>query len=304
MNDIKPAMFVIIILSVVVLVTLGYVLSGYNISGNPTNPKFVDSFSAEGMKGPISLAYVPEQEILYVSDPGSGYIYGFSAKGELKKVLRPRKYGEKGFLMPGYIESYEGNLLVSDPMQNQIFVYNEKGECSCEFIESEMPLSFSPGPVAAFGNGRVAVSDLNNNTVIIFAPTGRKIKEIGKKAKEKLFVRNNGMDIEGEKIYLSDYVLQQVIIVGLRDINRINLEDEGESSIFPKGLKVTGGMIYLADPLFSKVFGFKLDGTLKMDFGQSTSSKKSLYLPVDIEIFSNKIFVLEKGNKRISVWER
>lgn len=304
MKDLYKFIFAVVIGALVFVATISYIFLNAEVSERPKTPKFITSFGEGNFNNPVSIAYVPEHETIYVSDPEKGIIAGFDTEGRLKKAIRKRRYGEKGFLTPGYICAYSGNLLVSDPYQRQLYIYNIKGECESEFVEAIMPADFYPGPVAGFRDGKLAVADNQKGILYIFNPDGKPKEEYGTYSK-RLFIRAASVDVCGDRVLVLDNGKERVIEVNpFGKVAELTLEGRIQGSEFLVGLTRDGNTIYVADALSSVIRCYSNEGLLKGEFGNVTDSRKKLFLPVGVEIVGNRFFILEKGNKRISVWEK
>lgn len=304
MRDISRLLFAVVASAIILVATVSYV--GLKIVESDTFkvPVFTGSFGRGILESPISIAYVPEHDTVYISDPGKEMIFGFDIRGRLKKVIERRKYGEKGFLTPGYITAYSGNLLVSDPYQRQLYVYNVNGKCESEFIETTMPVDFYPGPVATFQDGKVAVADNKGGVVYVFSPDGRLKTSYGTPSK-RLFVRTGSLEICKGKLMILDNDTERIIqINSFGRVKEVNLWKSEARSSFPTGLKCDSNLFYIADALSSVVICYSHKGNLIGEFGNVADLRKRVFLPVDIEIIGTRFFILEKGNKRVSVWEK
>lgn len=304
MKDIKLLVGVSLFGVLIFTSTILYILFSETSESSFKVPGFERTFATGLFKGPVAMAYVPEQGRLYVSDPPSSSVFGFDLKGVLKATFGPREYNRKGFLLPGYIIAYEGNLLVSDPQQRQLYILDEKGNCEGEFIIEKMPISFTPGPMAAFPDGKVAVADNENGFLYIFHPDGRVKMRIGN-SRERLFIRCGGMTICRETIFLTDFTKSEVIKISyLREVERFKVNIGDEATGFSTGLRCDGRLVYVTDALSSVVKCFSWNGALEGFFGNPPDAAKRLFLPVSIENIGDRFYVLEKGNKRISIWKK
>lgn len=264
---------------------------------------------AEGeLVGPVAVAY--SDALVYVSDPGAGVVRAYDRYGAPRRVLRPREYGTEGFLLPGRLCPYENGVLVCDPEQRQLFFYDRRGRCVSAFIDTPLTSNFRPEAVAASRDGRVAVADNANRSILVFGPDGRlRARFDGAPGQSghrgaSLFARCSGLVWLGGDICLLDADRLEIVRVdpASRRVERVRLSVRATDVGFLEGLAVRAGRFLVADALLSRVYEFDEDGALLGWFGAAMDERKRLSLPVAVAAVGDELFVVEKGARRVSAW--
>jgi hypothetical protein len=246
-----------------------------------------------------AVSYNPSTRQLYAADKQNGVIYVADLKGRIWGKLKHRRYGEKGFLSIYDIAFYENGLLVSDPLERQIF-YCRLKRTPAEFIESTLPVNFRPGLIHSPDSQSVYATGIQLPLIYRFDEFG-KIADVIQFSGLKGSLQATGIYSSVKNIKVSDSNLSSILNISRSRSERIKLSGR-TGSYSPFGLTEYNGFLVTADPFFGEVIFFESSGREVFSFGKSRNPEKSLNLPVDVCCYKNLIFVAEKGGRRVSVW--
>lgn len=247
-----------------------------------------------------AVSYNPFTQHVYAVDKQSGVIYVADLKRKIRGKIKHRSYGEKGFLSIYDITSYENGLLVSDPLERQIF-FCRLGEKPTEFIESTLPINFRPGLIYSPDSQAVFVAGVQLPVVYRFDEFG-KISDAIQISNLKRSMQATGIYFSGESILVIDADLSSILRISGGRLERIRLFGR-VGSYSPFGLAEYKGLLITADPFFGEIIFFGNNGRELFSFGKSRNFEKSLNLPIDVCCYHNLIFVAEKGGRRVSIWK-
>lgn len=139
---------------------------------------------------------------------------------------------------------------------------------------------------------RVLVFDKNFNLLLSFGGFGESLNT---------FVNPSSLFVDEDYIFVCDLASNKVKVF------RHNGEFAGFFIEYPKMVPTSIVMdsnfnLWITDRGDDTVKVFSIDNELKMIIGKSGSGKKEFKIPLDIEIFEDKVYVLDSGNARIQVF--
>lgn len=160
---------------------------------------------------------------------------------------------------------HEGRVYATDTYQ--VFVFSSEGEYLAQFGRPGMgPDGLDhPGGLTVDRDGRVYVSDSNQNRVKAYTPDG-----------EVLWV--SGRPVSG-------------------------LKDESDNAfVLPRGLSVLrDGSILVADPLGQQLLRVGSDGKVVAEYGERGAEEGLLNFPNDVAASSDLVAVADRQNQRVQV---
>lgn len=139
---------------------------------------------------------------------------------------------------------------------------------------------------------RVLIFDKNFNLLLSFGGFGESLNT---------FVNPSSLFVDEDFIYVCDFASSKVKVF------RHNGEFAGFFIEYPKMMPTSITMdtnfnLWITDRKDDTVKVFSIDNELKMIIGKSGSGKKEFKTPLDIEIFEDKVYVLDTGNSRVHVF--
>ncbi|MDI6861732.1 MAG: 6-bladed beta-propeller, partial [Caldisericia bacterium] len=139
---------------------------------------------------------------------------------------------------------------------------------------------------------RVLVFDKDFNLLLSFGGFGESLNT---------FVNPSSLFVDEDYIYVCDLTSSKVKVF------RHNGDFAGFFIEYPKMMPTSIAMdsnfnLWITDRGDDTVKVFSIDNELKMIIGKSGSGKKEFKTPLDIEIFEDKVYVLDSGNARVQVF--
>lgn len=245
---------------------------------------------------------------VYVSDTAIGKIVVFD-------LIEKRFYfiGEEG---PGILSKpsgvttdREGNIYVTDTIQDRAVVYNKNGEFT-HALGKKGQFEQPAGIAVNDRLGRVYVVDVKKHNVQVFKKNGEFLFKFGRRGRgdgEFNFPTNIFIDKDG-KVYVCDTMNFRVQIFD-QDGNFISkfgeLGDIPGKFARPKGIAVDSeGHIYVVDAAFNNVQIFDQEGQLLLVFGEMGRGPGRFWLPAGMYIDDNdRIYVADQYNSRINIFQ-
>jgi DNA-binding beta-propeller fold protein YncE len=223
---------------------------------------------------PIYVAVNPDGDV-YVSDRGAAAIFIFSPDGTPKGQVTPPK-GLEDWHPLGLTFDSTGNLYVADvtPEKHRILVIDSTGELKLSFgTQGEKQGEFwYPNGIAVDSQGRIFVTDSNNGRMQAFDKAGK-----------FLFLISRGMS-------KGDLAMPRGI--AFDDKDRLLIVDTTRGSI--QAYKVSDSA--KADE----------DGTpveFKGVFYGDSGRRISFQFPNGMAIDGHRVYIADRGNNRVSIWE-
>jgi DNA-binding beta-propeller fold protein YncE len=223
---------------------------------------------------PIYVAVNPDGDV-YVSDRGAAAIFIFTPDGTPKGQVTPPK-GLEDWHPLGLTFDGAGNLYVADvtPEKHRILVIDSAGNLKLSFgTQGEKQGEFwYPNGIAVDSRGRIFVTDSNNGRMQAFDKDGK-----------FLFLISRGMST-------GDLAMPRGI--AFDDKDRLLIVDTTRSSI--QAYKVSDSA--KADE----------DGTpveFKGVFYGDSARRISFQFPNGMAIYGHRVYIADRGNNRVSIWE-
>lgn len=247
----------------------------YDSLGEQELGAFSPPGSDEADRVPVYVAVNPSGDV-YVSDRAAAAIFIFSPDGTPKgEVAAPEGFDDWHPL--GLAFDTEGNLYVADvtPDKHRILVFDPAGELKVSFGTQgeEQGELWYPNGIAVDSEGRIFVADSNNGRMQAFDENG-----------EFLFLISRGMS-EG------DLAMPRGIAFDTED--RLLIVDTTRASIQAYKVADSGAADADGAPVEFK-------GVFYGDSGRGISFLFPNGMAVDGK---NKVYVADRGNNRVSIWE-
>jgi len=200
----------------------------------------------------------------------------------------------------------EERVFVSDLRDQKILVFDANGRF-LEFLENgslKKPLAL------AFFKNKLYVTDIGDHTVKIFTSDGKLLKKIGRSgSKGGEFSFPNGIFVDKlGKILVADSNNGRVQVFGSDGkYERQFGKSSGKKLSLPRGIAVDGkNRVHVVDALAHEVFVFNGAGKLLLTYGgEKGQEREKLSFPngIAIDNSNQRIFITDRGNSSVSVWE-
>lgn len=249
---------------------------------------------------PVNVAACEDDNRLYVADVETKSVLVFNKKNG--KFLF--SFGEKGrgpgrFNYPyGLALIPEGKLWVSDPENATIQEFDREGKYLRTIHSSDYRIK--PGLMAVDGSGKVYVSELAFNRLVIFDYKGKFRGEI---TAELQHPQGICFDSEGILWVVDELTLQVKKLKNNEVIKTMQLPGSLPMGLV-KGLAIDNlGRVFLTQVLGNRVVVLDQKGQVLFSFGDSGGEDGKLMYPMGIAIAEDgKIYVTDRGNGRVMVW--
>jgi DNA-binding beta-propeller fold protein YncE len=212
---------------------------------------------------PVYLAMNPVTSEVYVSDRRTGSIYVYDASGAYLRSFAPLADFE-GWQPLGLWFDAAGSLFVTDvgTEPNLVRQFDPSGKQVRTYGE-EAAMSF-PNGVATDAAGNVYVTDSNNGRLLVFAPDGTQVAQVGRGSGTGNLGLPRGVTVDARnRVYVVDSSGQSVFVYSAFQEGSSRLEylgafgSEGVSNgafAYPNGIAVDGrGRLYVADSANDRV---------------------------------------------------
>lgn len=259
---------------------------------------------------PVAIA-VGADGRMAIADAGKRGVH-FYVPSQQKYVLLS-KAGEEDFLSPVSVMFDSNlNLLVSDSMLANVFVFNENGRYTKEIIPPKSHAFARPTGLAYHesAENRLYVIDSKTNQVAIFNNQGQYLNSFGKRGlgKGDLNIPTHIASGADGKIYINDAMnfRAQVFTPQGNFISMFGHHGDGSGDFaMPKGIAADRqGTIYVAEMLFDTVQLFSPQGDYLLSLGSQGTGPAEFWMPSGIFIDrDNKLYVCDTYNQRIQIFQ-
>lgn len=261
-------------------------------------------FSARG------VALSP-QGYVFVADTQNGRVQVFDRLGQWHHVINGE--GTKGMRSPcGVAIDSKGQVWVIDSLDARVRVFDSDGHMLGMFCDKGQGRGqfTTPGAIAISpSSDLVVISDPENYRLQLLDPRGN-VKNVlgrhGTRAGEFRSPYGVAWDTQ-ERIYVIDYGRPSVQVVDRDGVPRLQFGSRGAGAgqfSIPRGIAVDGqGRIIVADTLNHRLQIFDPKGHWIASFGGKGSAHGQFMGPETLAIQGNELYVLDKGNNRIQVFE-
>ncbi len=279
-------------------------------------PKFL--FSIDGRAGEMfttPLCVAVSGGRVYVADSGHGRIEVFSTDRQflfnfqvritpLKEGVSPSQASYPVGITIGKFGKDE-RVFVSDLCNQKILVFDSNGH----FLKFFYSRSLNKPLALAFFEGRLYVTDIGDHTVKIFTHGGRLLRRIGRSGSKdgKLSFPNGIFVDKSGTIFVADSNNGRVQVFSSDG----KFERQFKGSLnkklsLPRGIAIDKkNRVHVVDALGHKVFVFSRTGNLLFTYGEEGPPREQLSFPNGIAIDNSdrRIYVTDRGNNSVSVWE-
>lgn len=243
--------------------------------------KFVKSIHLNKVK-PIGI--VAQGDFLWLSDVGNNRIVKIDLDGKIITSL-------DGFQRPMHMAIQKDKIYVPEYTSDTVKII-ENGTVSTLALKEDTD---AIGGVAVDGN-TIAIADFYNHRIIL--QQGDKVTNIGKEGHNdgELYYPTD-VELKNDLMYVADAYNNRVQVFDLKG-NYVKMMGWNEHIKVATGLKVTDTQVIIADFEGNRVLIYDLNGNLF----QILTNKFNQ--PTDIEIVSDKMYVVNYKGKSISIFER
>lgn len=255
---------------------------------------------------------------IFVSDGAHGLIKVFDRRGNIVNSF-PLRQGPPGrgnvpvsTYPVGLAVGESGRLYISDLDGSSIMVFDRDGRTLGLFPRSAESRSLLKKPLAlAAAGGLLYVTDIGDQSVKIFDEKGKLVRKFGKAGRgEGEFAFPNGIAVSRDgSIFVADSNNSRVQVFSPEGKFKVLFQGDPPLSL-PRGLAIDGlDRLHVTDTLAHKVAVFTLKGKFLFSYGweedEEETSERQLYYPNGIAIDSEgrRIYITDKGNNRVSIWE-
>lgn len=210
----------------------------------------------ESLQSPVGISISPDS--IYVADSSAAKVFVFDRNGDLKSTIQ-------GLHRPTGIAFHPTSkrLYVTDTLENQVLVFDERGNSLAEFGRRGLASGEFNFPTSlAMHDDTLLVNDTLNYRIQAFSLDGEPIAAFGE----------NG-DGSGQ------FALSK----------GIGTDPEGH--------------IYIADALSNHVQVFDMEGRFLLAFGGMGGDPGQFRIPAGVHSFGNTIYIADSQNGRIQVFE-
>ncbi|MBS3909780.1 MAG: hypothetical protein KGZ93_09180 [Actinobacteria bacterium] len=324
MNDINRRLFATIIFLITLLGTAGILYySVANVADNedpkpalksnaPTFDSTIAGKNEAQLSGPLNLVY--SDGLLFITDTENLRLAVYSQTGSFKRTIDLR--AENIAIKPLGITIDEKRRLyvsVSQGSDNTILVFDRSGRFLYRFPEDagNSGSYITPGKaMALFAHGdKLYVTDIVDHDIKVYSLEGDLVTRFGRPGSAKgEFLYPNGIAADNSgKIFVSDSNNARVQVFAANgEFLRLFAQPGGDALALPRGMALDGkGRLHIVDTLKHKVFVFTKEGRFLYSYGKFGTDDGGLSYPngIAIDTTSGKIYVADKTNNRVSVWE-
>lgn len=202
-----------------------------------------------------------------------------------------------------------GRLFIADPGQHGVHVYDfEKHKY--HFLKGPRGKEMSsPMDLACDASDNLYVTDSVRARIYVFDVKGKFRRTIGGGAQEPQFLRPTGMalDRQARRIYLTDTLRHQVLVMGLdgRQIRAIGRRGTANGEFnFPTALTLASGKLYIVDAMNFRIQAITPEGEFVSSFGQPGDRSGTLNRPKGIAVDSDgNIYVVDALFETVQIFD-
>lgn len=223
--------------------------------------------------------------------------------------VAPELAGEQlGPAQPGGVGVLpDGTLLVSDIANARIWRYSPEGSFLGDFLSAqERERSHLSAPLGiSVGEGEVLVTDVEDQTVKVFAPGGRFLRQLGEGGFRpgQLSFPNAVAVGNDRRVFVADSNNRRVQVLSPtgEPLGVIDQAADAEGLRLPRGLALDRlGRLHVVDTFGQAVFIYR-DGTYEAAYGRGLGEEQ-LSLPEGIAAGEDRIVISDGGNRRLLVY--
>lgn len=231
--------------------------------------------------------------------------------GPIVPAFQANIYGPLGDPLnkPMAVAVVNKQIYITDTNNQRVQVFDYDGNPISTFGkigDQEGEFKFPYG-IAGDANGQIYVTDLYNGNVSIFSNDGQFIKYLGNKGD---FNKPAGIAIDGDKIYISDVALNQILVYSLDGTQLLKFGEKGNKDgqlNSPNVVQHVGNKIYVSDTGNDRIevfdeqgnFLLKADSELSNPRGLSVDAQGNIYV---VSNLTSKIVVFNSKGERLFVF--
>jgi DNA-binding beta-propeller fold protein YncE len=325
-------LLILIALGWVLLIVGQYCSTGKPISELPGVPGFADDLfdsssfryvsSIEGLQSPMGVAVGPDGR-LYVTEtggPGKVHIYDGLGKQELGSFTAPDS--ETADRVPVYVAvNPDGDVYVSDRGAAAIVIFSAEGKPKGQVAAPEGLEDWHPLGLTFDKAGNLYVTDVtpDKHRILVIDPAGKLKLSFGKQGeKQGEFWYPNGIAVDSDgRIFVTDSNNGRMQAFD-RDGKFLFLISRGMSQgdlAMPRGIAFDDkDRLLIVDTTRSSIQAYKVSDSAKADeegapvefkgvFYGDSGRKISFQFPNGMAIHGHRVYIADRGNNRVSIWE-
>lgn len=275
-------------------------------------PSFLFSIYGEGeevLRAPVAVDAASDGSI-FIADAAAKDIKVFDENGQFKYKFN--KLGDREQLLaPVGLSVDEETVYVTDVSKNQIFKFDLKGNFIGTLISPETKTkltAFSPVGIEV-SNKNIYFTDILFHQIIVTDLSGKLIKTIGGPGEQegRLAYPNDIAIAPDQKLYVSDS--NNFRVQESKNGQQLQLFKNGNASpaisSLVRGIAVDkDGYVWVVDAMNHQVIILDRDGDPVYVIGEMSSFEEQLSYPNGIDISSDRIYITDKGNRRVQVYKQ
>ncbi len=202
-----------------------------------------------------------------------------------------------------------GRLIVADPGERAVHIFDpEKRKYQIIRAQKRAPLA-SPIGVAVDGADNIYVTDSLRARIYVFTNKGKFLREIGGANDPTTLLRPTGIAIDAAhaRIYLTDTLRQQVLVLGLdgRMQQAIGRRGTGPAEFnYPTALTLAQGALYVVDAMNFRIQAFTPEGKFLRSFGRLGNRAGTLNRPKGIAADSDgHLYVVDALFETVQIFD-
>lgn len=257
----------------------------------------IDAYYGDSFKSPAGIIVDSEHNEIHITDNGRNEVFIFSTSGS--PLYR---FGKNSLLRaPRNLVIKQNNIYISQDGKDFITVLDYRGKIVGQIRYDKSP--FSPGRMSLDNEGNLYVINKNRTSCVVFDKENKFVRIFGEKLKsitsvaasEKLIYLISPYDNRIIQVYnkLGEYILSYEA-----------LEGNGGTLGLPLTAKIDNfGYLWILDALRG-IIVYNDEHVEIARFNILGESHGQLFFPIDMAFGDdNKLYVVEKKKKRISVYK-
>lgn len=276
------------------------------VPGRVGPPAYTESFSGD-FNWPLGVATSPNGDRIYVVDSNNKKVKMFGDTGDAEG-----SFG-KDFSNPLYIAvNSKGQVYVSDRTMSTVSVFDRNGKFMERFTpRGEKNFSWSPLAIAFDGNDNLYVTDATKgkHRVLVFDRNGYLKLEFGREGiSQGEFSFPNGVAVDKKtgRIFVADSNNARVQVFDKKGkyISTVG-QAKGKSQLsHPLSIAISGnGRVHVTDAFGHNVQVYETNGKFLYNFGAFGVKDGQFMFPTGIAINGDRVYVVDRENKRVQIWE-
>ncbi len=247
------------------------------------------------------------RERIQVFDKSGDFLMSFAAKAPEQAPGRAGGQPSSVSFFPGrplsISVSPDGRVFVAVSGNPRLLVFDAQGRFESLFPPLKQPGLRSPLATVATRD-KVYVTDAANQCMIVFSREGIELLKFGSSGEKPgrfYFATGLAVDSVGS-MYVADSNNGRV--QAFDSVGQALFETPREWLTLPRGVALDRlGRIHVVDAFNHRVAVLSRDGTPLFNYGQRGTGEGELNFPAGIAIDNSQIYIADKENDRISVWE-